>query len=301
MDRLEAIAILVEAVEAGSLSEASRRLGIPLATISRKVSDLEAHLNTILLTRSSKGLVPTPAGQSFIAASKTILEQIHEAERAAAGEYVAPKGDLVVSAPTVFGRLHVLPVVSDFLSAYPEVGVSLVLSDRSVNLVSDQVDVAIRFGDLPDSGLTATRLGTVRRVICASPAYLGEHGHPAEPADLIRYSAISFEGLAAPGLWRFERNGDPMTAPVKARISVNTAEGAIDAAIQGLGLTRALSYQVVDHVRQDRLEITLAVFERQPWPVHILYNGQSRLPLKMRAFIDFAAPRLRERLKEAGI
>lgn len=143
-DRVEAMSILLQAVEAGSLSKASRHLGLPLATVSRKVAELEAHLNASLLTRSPKGLVPTPAGRSFMTAAKAILEQLNEAERAAAGEYAAPKGDVVVTAPVMFGRLHVLPVVTDFLGAYPEVDVALVLTDRVAHLVDDHVDVALR-------------------------------------------------------------------------------------------------------------------------------------------------------------
>ncbi len=164
MDRLEAMSILLQAVEAGSLSEASRRLRVPLATISRKVAELEAHLNASLLTRSAKGLVPTTAGRSYIAAARTILEQLNEAERAAGGEYIAPKGELVVTAHVVFGRRHVLPVVMDFLAAYPEVDVGLVLSDRVVHLLDDHVDVAVRIGELPDSALAANRIRSVRRV-----------------------------------------------------------------------------------------------------------------------------------------
>ena len=163
MDRLESMSILVSAVEAGSLSAASRRLGTPLATVSRKVSELEAYLGTRLLNRSSRRLTLTDAGRSYVAACKRILDDVGEAERSASGEYSAPRGDLVITAPIVFGRLHVLPVVSEFLKAYPEIDIRMVLADRVVNLFEDNVDLAVRIGELPDSSLVATRVGAILR------------------------------------------------------------------------------------------------------------------------------------------
>jgi DNA-binding transcriptional LysR family regulator len=256
MDRLEAMSILLHAVEDGSLSKASRNLGLPLATVSRKVSELEAYLNTTLFTRSAKGLMPTPAGLSFITAAKAILELVNEAERTASGEYTAPKGDLAVTAPTMFGRLHVLPVLKEFLSAYPEVDVGLVLTDRIAHFVDDQVDVALRIGNLPDSALTATGLGSVRRVVCASPAYFAQHGSPLTPDDLRHRPAITFESVSAPGVWRFYSGSNQLDAVLRSRLSVNTTDAAVDAAIAGMGLARANSYQVVDHVRRGALALS---------------------------------------------
>ena len=171
MDRLEAMSILVATVETGSLSAASRKLGAPLPTVSRKVSELEGYLNARLLIRSTRKLTLTDAGSAYLQACKRILEQVGDAERAASGEYVAPRGDLVVTAPVVFGRLHVLPVVSDFLAAFSEINVQLALSDRNVHLIDDHVDAAVRIGPLADMSLIATRVGFVRRVVCGSPAY----------------------------------------------------------------------------------------------------------------------------------
>jgi DNA-binding transcriptional LysR family regulator len=297
MDRVEAMSILLHAVEAGSLSKASRNLRLPLATVSRKVSELEAHLNTTLFTRSAKGLMPTPAGLSFITAAKAILELVNEAERTASGEYTAPKGDLVVTAPTMFGRLHVLPVLREFLSAYPEVDVGLVLTDRIAHFVDDQVDVALRIGDLPDSALTATRLGSVRRVVCGSPTYFAQHGSPVTPDDLQYRPTITFESVSAPGVWRFYSGSKQLDS----RLSVNTTDAAVDAAIAGIGLARANSYQVVDHVQRGALALALEAFEPPPRPVNLIYNSHTRLPLKLRAFIDFVTARLRARLKAAAL
>jgi DNA-binding transcriptional LysR family regulator len=301
MDRLDAMSVLVAAVEAGSLSAAGRRLGVPLATISRKVSELETHLNARLLVRSARGLRLTEAGSAYLAAAKAILADVREAERAAGGEYAAPTGELVVAAPIVFGRLHVLPVVADFLAAYPDVDLRLALSDRAVHLVEERIDVAIRLGDLPDSQLTARRIGSVRQVVCASPAYLAAHGPPKTPDDLSGRACITFEGLLSPDHWRFGRGAHAAEVRVRSRLVVSTAEAAIDAAIAGIGLTRVLSYQVAEPVRGGALAVALEAFEPEPWPAHMVYNGHARLPLKLRAFLDFAAPRLRQRLADAAL
>ena len=178
MDRLQAMKVLLAIVDAGSLSAASRRLNVPLATVSRRIGELEAHLGAKLLNRTSRSLDLTDAGRDYIAASRRILDDVAEAERAAAGEYAAPKGELIVTAPLVFGRLHVLPVVIEFIKAYPEVDVRLVLNDRVVSLAEDHVDLAVRIGELPDSSLVAMRVGSISRIVCASPAYLAARGRP---------------------------------------------------------------------------------------------------------------------------
>ena len=289
------------AVECGSFSKASRKLGQPLATVSRKVSQLESHLKADLLIRSSKGLELTPAGRTYITAVRTILEQLNEAERAAAGEYTEPKGDLAVTAPIMFGRLHVLPVVTNFLTAFPEVSVELMLTDRVAHFLDDQIDVALRIGDLPDSNLIATQLGTVRRVTCASPAYLASRTAPAVPQDLIDHDVISFESVSSPTTWRYWFDGNELAVPLRSRLGVNTIDAAIDAGLAGAGVVRTYSYQVADYVRDDLLQLLLEAYEPPPRPVHVVYCRQSRLPLKLRAFIDFVVPRLRDRLTAAAL
>jgi DNA-binding transcriptional LysR family regulator len=295
MDRFESMSTLLAAVEAGSLSSAGRRLGMPLATVSRKVSELEAHLQTRLINRTSRRLTLTDAGRSYVAACK-ILEDIAAAERAAAGEYSAPRGDLIITAPIVFGRLHVLPVVSEFLGDYPEIDIRIVLADRLVNLFEDHVDLAVRIGELPDSGLVATRVGAVRRVVCASPGYFSARGTPKTPGELSAHDCVTFEGLMAPEAWTFAIRKSDASVPVHSRLIVNTAEAAIDAAIAGVGITRVLSYQVANALRAGTLALALREFEPTPWPVSLVYAGQGLLPLKLRAFLDFAAPRLKARL-----
>ena len=291
--------VLLAVADAGNLSAAGRKLGMPLPTVSRKVSELETHLKARLVTRSTSGSALTEAGRSYVAACRRILDDIHEAERVAAGEYNEPRGELVLTAPVVFGRIHVLPIVNGFLKAYPKVSVRLVLGDRLLNLTEDHVDLALRIGTLPDSGLVSAGLGKIRRVVCASPAYLAEHGVPKSPQDLAGHQCVSFEHLTSAHEWRFQIEGAEVAVPVHTRLVVNTAEAAIDAAIAGTGVTCVLSYQVESALRAASLRVLLRRFEPEPIPVSFLYPGRGRLPLKLRALLDFAAPRLRERLQQA--
>jgi DNA-binding transcriptional LysR family regulator len=304
MDRLEAMAILVAAAETGSLSAAGRKLHAPLPTVSRKVAELEAHLGTRLLIRSPRRLTLTDAGAAYVAACRGILEQVDEAERAAAGEYSTPRGALTVTAPITFGRLHVLPVIADFLTAFPRIDIRLVLADRNVSLLDDDADMAVRIGSLPDSSMVATGVGSVRRVVCASPAYLAAHGTPQAPDDLARLGCVSFDAITAADVWLFPAPGTKAGAqtpvPVRSRLTVNTAEAAVDAAVAGVGVTRVLSYQAAAAIRAGALRIVLAAFEPPPAPVNLLHAAQGRLPLKMRGFLDFAAPRLRQALLAAA-
>jgi DNA-binding transcriptional LysR family regulator len=297
MNRLDAMSTLVAAIDAGSLSAASRKLGVPLATVSRRVSDLEAHLRTKLLLRTSRRLELTESGRAYVASCRDILANVDQAERLAAGEFATPLGEIVVTAPIVFGRLHMLPIVVAFLNAYPDIDVRLVLTDRITNFVEDRVDIALRIGTLPDSSLIATRLGSVRRVVCASPDYLAAHGpSPSRPADLRTHDCITFEGLMSPTVWKFRAGKAETAVPIRSRLVVNTAEAAIDAAVAGLGITRVLSYQIAAPLHAGALRVILDEFESEPSPVSLVHAGQGLLPLKTRAFIDFAAERLRQKL-----
>jgi DNA-binding transcriptional LysR family regulator len=295
------MSVFIAVVDAGSLSAAGRRLGMPLPTVSRRISELEAHVRARLLNRSTRKLTLTDAGKSYHAACKRILEEVGEAERAAAGEYRAPRGELIVTAPIAFGRMHVVPTAAAFLDAYPDIVVRLVLSDRMHNLLEDHVDLAVRIGEPPDSSLIATRVGAVRHVVCASPRYLAEHGTPSDPADLVRHDCLAFSGLVSPGAWMFTMNGKTVSVPIHSRLVVNTAEAAIDAATAGAGLTRVLSYQVEHAIKAGTLAIVLRKYEPAPIPVNLMYAGQSLLPLKLRAFLDFATPRLRARVSGAAL
>jgi DNA-binding transcriptional LysR family regulator len=297
LNRLDAMSTLLAAVDAGSLSAASRALGLPLATVSRRVSDLEAHLRTKLLIRTSRRLELTDAGRSYVAAIRDIIAAVDVAEKRATGEYATPVGDLAITAPIVFGRLHMVPVIAAFLDAYPDINVRLVQTDRVVDFVEDHVDVALRIGELPDSSLIAARVGHVRLVTCAAPDYLARHGAaPSHPSDLGDLCCVSFEGFMSPRKWIFRDGRADVPVAIKSRLVVNTAEAAIDAAAAGLGVTRVLSYQIADALRDGRLTTVLTEFEPEPRPVSLVYADQGLLPLKIRAFIDFARQRLADRI-----
>lgn len=297
MDRIEAMSVLHAVVEAGSLSGAGRRLGIPLSTVSRKVSDLEAHLGTQLLVRSTRTLSLTEAGKAYVSATRRILEDLAEVERAAAGEYAVVKGELVITAPIVFGRLHMVPVITAFLRAYPETDVRLVLADRLLHLMDDHIDLALRIANLPDSSDVAVKVGEIRRVVCASPDYLKRHGSPQSPGDLTDHEIVTFSALAPSEAWTFGNGAAARPASYRARLTVNTAEAAIDAAVAGVGLTRVLSYQIAEAVSAGRLITVLDDYAPTPLPVSLVYSGQRMQPLKLRAFLDFATPLLKAGLR----
>ncbi|MCI3180569.1 LysR family transcriptional regulator [Caulobacter sp. CCUG 60055] len=298
MDRLEAMKILLRVVDTGSFSAASRALGVPLATVSRKVGELEAHLGTRLLTRTTRKVAVTDPGAAYVVSARRILDELDETERAASGEFHAPRGELVVTAPILFGQLHILPVITEFLAAYPEINVRLALADRNLHLLEDHVDMAARIGPLPDSRMVATRIGSMRTVVCASPELLAVHGLPKAPEDLANLPAVNFDFLSPASVWPFRRKDTKggFDMPIRPRLSVSTAEAAVWAAAQGVGVARVLHYQCADAVRDGSLRIVLTDFEVEPLPVHLMHAGRGALPSKMRVFLDFAADRLRKRL-----
>ena len=296
MDRLEAMTILVAAIDTGSLSAASRHLRIPLATVSRRVSELEQHLNVRLLHRGNRKLALTDAGRDYVASCRRIMEEIAEVERTASGEYRAPQGELIISAPAVMGRSHVLPVVTEFLRAFPDVRMRLQLTDRYVNLVEDHVDLAVRVGELPDSSMIATRVGSIRTVLCASPAYLEKRSIPKKPADLAAHDCVIHDGGAASGNWEFFTEKTTQTIRVHSRLAVNLGEGEAAAAAEGAGIARVLSYLIDDLVKSRAVVKLLQGYEPPPRPVSLVYPSQRQVPLKLRAFLDFSIPRLRRRL-----
>ncbi|QHO75273.1 LysR family transcriptional regulator [Bradyrhizobium sp. CCBAU 051011] len=298
MDRLEGMSIVLAVAEAGSLSAAARRQKLPLATVSRKVSELEAHLRTKLFNRSSRALVPTDAGLSYIAAAKRILADIAEAERAASGEYTTPRGDLSVSTLVALGRLCLQPVLAEFLVTFPEVDVHLNLQDRTVDLLEEHIDVALRVGDLADSSLIAVRVGEIHRVACASPAYLKSRGTPKSPDDLSVHDCISYPPMQSPGTWRFRRDQTEYVVPVRSRFIASNLESACDAARAGLGITVAFSYLVAEPIKSRELVPLLQDFQPPPQPVSFVYSPNRFMPAKLRAFLDFAVPRLRAQLAD---
>jgi DNA-binding transcriptional LysR family regulator len=296
MDRLEAMSIIVAVNETGSFSAASRRLKTPIATVSRKVAELEERLKTELFQRSSRRMTLTDAGRSYIEACKRIIEQVDEAEREVSGEYRTPKGDLAATAPWGLGHMHLLPIAVEFLSAHPEIALRLVLTDRVVDAAKENIDVSIRIGVLPDSSMIATRIGSVRVVVCASPSYLAKRGRPKMLDDLNGHECITVDELATPSTWKFLMNHRQVTAPIRSRLCVSTSEAAIQAAIAGAGLARVMSYKMEAANRAGALEIVLDSYEQEPLPVHIVYAPRTLVPLKLRTFLNWVTPRLKTRL-----
>lgn len=293
MDRFEAMRTLLAAVDGGSLSAASRALNTPLPTVSRRVSDLEAHLGAQLVVRTSRKLILTEAGEAYIGAARRLLDDLADAERAAGGEYRVPRGELLVTAPIMFGKLHVAPVVHAFLAAYPDVSVRLVLSDANIDIVESHVDVAVRVGQLPDSELVARQVGHIHWVLVASPAYLASRGEPAQPEDIASHDIIAFEGLQTRRVWRIGKDAAARSVTISPRFSVNTVDAVVEAASAGLGIARVMSYQAASSVGASRLVPVLADQGYEPLPVHLVHRRQRSQPLKLRAFLDFVSPRLK--------
>jgi DNA-binding transcriptional LysR family regulator len=299
LDRLNAMSILVDVVDAGSFSAVSRRRRIPLSTVSRKVALLEEHLGTKLLTRSTRRLALTDTGAAYVAAARRILEQVGDAEARAAGEHNSPSGEIVVTAPVLFGKLYLLPVVTEFLAEYPAIRARLLLSDSNVHLIDEHVDMAVRVGRLPDSSLKAVSVGKMRTVVCVSPGLLAAHGTPATPDKLSGLPTLSFDRLTPTTNWTFR---DPygrniIDVPIEPRLFVSTADAAVEAAIEGVGAARVLYYQCLDAVRAGRLKVILRDFELEALPIHLIHPESEFLPFKTRAFLDFAGNKLRSTLR----
>jgi DNA-binding transcriptional LysR family regulator len=295
MDRIEDIEAFAAVADQGSFVAAARRLHRSPAAVTRAVADLEARLGVRLLNRTTRAVSLTDAGERFLGGARRVLSDLAEIEQAAAGLGTAPRGELAITAPMLFGRLHVLPVVNEFLAAYPDVNARLMLLDRPVDLIEERLDAAIRIGPLADSSAIATRLGAMRRVIVASPDYLKRRGRPEHPGDVAKHDVIVFGGL---GGSRWDLGAGEKPVRFTPRLTVNTAEAAMDSVMSGLGITRVLSYQAVDALTRGDVVQVMDGYGREETPVHLLYPGGAHLPPKLRAFIDLAVPKLRKRLDE---
>lgn len=297
MDRLASLSAFVAVAKARGFSAAARQLGIPLATINRRVVDLERDMGVRLLHRSTRQVVLTETGRNFFVTCERILDELREAQEAATGEYRAPKGVLTITAPMGFGRLYLQPVALDFLTTHPDINLKLLLVDRVVHLAEENIDLALRISELPDSSLVARPLGHVQMVVSASPAYLKRCGIPEEPSDLMRHDCIAWSSVEPLDSWWFREGMNDRTFPVRTRLSTTSADSAISAAHAGLGLVQTTSYQAEPGLRDGRLALVLRAFECAPTPVSLVYASQRLLPLKVRAFIDFAVPRLADQLQ----
>ena len=286
MDRLETMRAFVAVATMGSFSEAARQLRLSPSVITRSVADLEDRLGLVLLNRTTRSVRLTERGEIFLESCRQVLEDIEGAERRVRGEDAEPRGALKVAAPILFGRLHVLPIITQVLTKHPRLNIHLTLSDRNVHLAEESVDVAIRVGDLADSSMMAIRLGAVSRVLVASPGYLERRGTPKAPNDLSAHDIIAFESLDTTNDWRFGPAGKLVR--VEPRLTVNSGDAAIAAAEAGLGISRTLSYQVMTSVLAGRLVPLLVSFTAEKLPVSAIYPARRIASTNLNAFIKNA-------------
>ncbi|WP_054905985.1 LysR family transcriptional regulator [Pseudomonas sp. NBRC 111144] len=298
MDQIHLMKVFVAVGELESFAAAARRLAISPTAVTRAVSALEEQLGVKLLLRTTRSVRLTEAGGRYLEDTRHILASIHEANEAAAGINAIPKGDLAVTAPILFGRKFVMPSIVRYLQQYPQVDVAAYFLDRVVNLVEEGMDVAVRIGPLPDSGLKALRVGQVRRMLCAAPGYLARHGVPRHPSDLAGHAVIGTTNLSPRAGWRFGVTDEPTLVRMKPRLTVTSNDGAIAAACGGLGIARLLSYQVADELASGQLQVILAEYEEAPWPIHILHRESKYGSAKVRTFIDMLAQALRDQQLE---
>ena len=303
MDRIDAMKVFVTALDEGSLAGAGRKLGRSPAAISRAVAFLEDHVGVQLLHRTTRSSKLSEVGERYATACRRLLIDLHEVEILAASAQTHPGGTLSVAAPVLSGEQVLRPILDDFLDAFPTVSAKLLLSDRPVNLIDEGVDAALRIAHLPDSSMVAIRVGQVREVIVAAPSYLAKHPRIEVLDDLAKHHIVSFSQAGA-NAWSFpptDGSTTSRTVPFTPRCVVNSMRAAVASAVEGRGLTRLFSYQVAEYVRDDRLQIVLRSHEYAPVPVHLIMpEGRLSIP-KVRAFVDFAVPRLRAQFARAAM
>ena len=285
--------VFVTVGKEGGFAAASRKLDISPAAVTRAIGALETQLGVSLIQRTTRKLRFTEAGEQYFADCKQILAQIHAANEAASGINTEPRGRLSITAPTLFGRMFVMPHIIQYMQRYPQVQVTANFVDRVTNVVEEEIDVAIRIGHLPNSSLRAIKVGQVRRVLCASPAYLQQHGAPATPADLTQHAIVASSAISSKVEWSFYQGDEVASIEVQPRLTVTSNDAALSAALGGLGITRLLSYQVKQEVEQGRLCLLLEAFEEAPWPVHVVHREDKHGASKVRSFIDSIVEHLR--------
>ena len=294
MDRIQAMSAFLAVVDTGGFASAARKLNVSPSVVTRAVTELEERLGTRLLTRTTRFVRLTETGAGYADGCRRLLADLEEVESSAAGTHAAPRGQLTITSPVNFGRIHVAPIVRSYLGQYPEVDMQCWFLDRVVNLVDEGVDVAVRIGALPDSSLQATRVGRVRQVHCASPDYLARHGVPQRPEDLAAHVIVAATGVSPTLEWRFLDGGKPVPVRFQPRLSTNTNESAADAATAGFGITRLPIYHIARALQQGTLKLVLEEFERPALPIHVVHREGRHATRKVRAFIDMAVDTLRQ-------
>lgn len=292
MDRWQAMRIFVEVAECNGFAGAARRLGMSAPAVTRAIAALEDLVGARLLTRTTRTVKLTESGAHYLEDCRRLLADLAEAEAAAAGSYARPTGTLTVTAPVQFGRIYVLPVITEFLADHPAVSARALFVDRVINMIDEGADVGIRIGHLADSGLTAIQVGMVRHVACAAPSYLERSGIPVSPRDLMNHDVIGSVSMTASPEWRFAGIGREIIA-LKPRLVCSTVDAALAAAIDGQGIVRLLSYQVAPALVEGQLVRVLEKYEPEPMPIHVMSPDGRRAPAKVRAFVDLAVRRLR--------
>lgn len=292
MDRFQEMQVFLAVADEQSFAAAARRLNMSPPSVTRAVAALEERIGTMLLARTTRSVHITEAGQRYVEDCRRILVELEEAEESAAGSHANARGQLTVTAPVLFGELLLTPVIVAYLDQYPAVQVKALLVDRVVNMVDEGIDVAVRIGNLPDSGLHSIKVGEVRQVICASPGYLNNHGHPQHPNELHEARVVVSSSSTLVSEWQFTDTNGPINIRPQPRLVVTSNQAAINAATIGWGLTRVLSYQVAQQVAAGELEIVLADYELPPQPIHVVYQGGRKVSAKIRSFVDFCTASL---------
>jgi DNA-binding transcriptional LysR family regulator len=291
MDRIDAMLAFVAVADLGGFAPAARKLGLSPSGVTRLIAALEDRLGARLLQRTTRSVTLTDVGARYLERARRILADVEEAEASAEGERTRPGGRLTVSAPVGFGRLHVGPMMSAYLKRYPEVSGELRLSDRVINLVEDGVDLAVRIGHLADSSLVARHVGEMRRIVVASHGYLRRRGEPDRPEAIAAHATIQFGALTGPPDWRFVEDDREIRVVTAPRLTTNSADAAIQYALQDGGLTRVLAYQAAEAIKAGRVKVVLEKFEPPALPIHIVYPTSRLLSAKVRTFIDLVIER----------
>ena len=293
MDRFHLMAVYVAVAEEESFAGGARRLGMSPPAVTRAIAALEKRLGVSLLTRTTRFVRATDAGQRYLEHARRILAETDEADEAVAGVNSAPRGQLAVTAPVLFGRMFVMPSIVDYLRHFPDMAISAVFLDRVMNLLEEGMDVGVRIGELPDSSMRAVTVGHVRRVVCAAPDYLKKHGVPRTPSEISEHTVIAASPVSPSVDWKFADGKKTTSVKLTPRLTVTNNESAIVAAAQGFGLTRLLSYQVAAFLASGQLKAVLGDYEPPRLPIHVLHSEGRQASAKVRTFVDMLVERLR--------
>lgn len=294
MDKLHLMSVFVGVAEEESFAAGARRLAMSPPAVTRCIASLEARLGVKLLDRTTRYVRVTEAGQRYLEDARRIIAEVEEADDAVVGINAEPKGHLTITAPVLFGSMFVTPVIVEYLERYPGMKITALFLDRVVNLIEEGVDVGIRIGALPDSSMKALKVGSVRRVLCATPAYLKKNGLPKHPKELLRHKTIASSIVSPSVEWKFQDNNTPFSIRTKPRLIVTSFDAAIEAARCGFGIARQMSYQISRHLASGDLKIILNKFELSPIPIHVIHREDKHKSARVRTFVDMMSERLRQ-------